>query len=142
WIKEGGGLVEMLAPEEEGGRPRLVNRTTRDLSEAWVVDGSRFYKVGKLPRGQSTELDLDTEGEWPGYWEDQRRGLLWMTGFEALEGRKGHIHLSSAGRPYLVAFAEPTLGSPKIDGFKGIDTSVTMVRIPVEGSERLERDDD
>jgi hypothetical protein len=131
WVRDGGGAAEWIAVDGSTSSTQLVNRTERDLSDAWVIDGARYYPIGELRKGASLILEDENWRDEPDSWSSPGAEALWRSGVTAPEGRVGLVDVCAGSRPFLVALATPTSGAPDIKKFKGVDTSSSLLRVPL-----------
>ncbi len=102
-----------------------------DLVGAWVVDGGRFLEVGDINDGSSRAAVEDTAGPLAVSFEDERHQAMFAWAYDAVDDPVGHLHVGTPGRPVLVGFARKPVGIPIFEGFRAVDSSQTLVRVPL-----------
>ncbi len=112
------------------GAPAVRSALDVDLLDVWVVDGASWYRVGDLPAGASRQMDLRSSGPTPSSLQHDAHQAMWGWAFDPVEST-GHLHLGNADRPVLVGFAATELGHPVFEGLGGVDSSTTLVRVPL-----------
>lgn len=107
--------------------PVVESRLAVSLTDAVVLHGDRWWKVGDLPAGERRAAIP----------RDERPGLsaedlepAWSLLIDPVEDFGGHIH-PGATRPILLGFAR---GAPGIElgGLRASTDSITLVRVPLD----------
>jgi len=116
---------------DDAGGLVLKNNLGLDLVGAWIVDGDTFLRVGDVNAGAARAAVPDEVGPLPADFLDESHQSMFAWAYDAVDHDVGHLHVGTPGRPVLVAFARAPVGVPTFEGLRGVDSSVTLVRVPL-----------
>lgn len=116
--------------DDEGGVV-LRNDLGVDLVGAWIVDGGHFLKVGDVNSGSARAAVEDPQGPLPTSFESEAHQAMFAWAYDAVDDPVGHLHVGTPDRPVLVGFARTPVGVPQFEGLRGVDSSQTLVRVPL-----------
>ncbi len=98
-----------------------------DLSDAWILDGQTWFRLGPLPDGARRQA-IERPGQ--GVMSDDEHETAWALLKDAVDDPRGHLHLGGEV-PVLLGFADIATTRPALDGVAARDRGVALVRVPL-----------